>query len=373
MPDDNPLPWTDRHWDELRSVALDAARKSRVASTFLPLVGPYPADQATVPSNWLEFVSPAAGGADPRLEVRAGRTLQLVTLSCNIYLRGSEIADPDLDAAKSMVRRAGEVLGRLEDAVVFYGLPPHGQGPRFDGLTIRPDIYTITGGSDLTGLLHSPTTLLAAEAARKGANQGLVGIRRAAAALVQQRQGIAAGVFGARYQALEDQGQDQLMCVRLEAPPAVPGAPGPPGAPGVITGTHLFTGVVDAIQRLEARGHFGPFAVVLGHELFRLATTPSRSLVLPTDRLAEFLDGRRVQRSGVLPSNRGVVVALGGQPIELVLANDIDVRFLQATLEPRYVLRVFERLVLRIKELDAVCVVTTDTQRLSPETIARRA
>ena len=59
--------------------------------------------------------------------MRAGRTLQLVTLSCNIYLRGSEIADPDLDAAKSMVRRAGEVLGRLEDAVIFYGLPPDGQ------------------------------------------------------------------------------------------------------------------------------------------------------------------------------------------------------------------------------------------------------
>ena len=120
MPDDNPLPWSDRQWDELRAVALEAARKSRVASTFLPLVGPFPADQATVPSNWLEYVTPT-GSTDPRLEVRAGRTLQLVTLSCNIYLRGSEIADPDLDAAKSMVRRAGEVLGRLEDAVIFYG------------------------------------------------------------------------------------------------------------------------------------------------------------------------------------------------------------------------------------------------------------
>ena len=47
-----------------------------------------------------------------------------MTLPCNIYLRGSEISDPDLDAAKSMVRRAGEVLGRPEDALVFYGLPP---------------------------------------------------------------------------------------------------------------------------------------------------------------------------------------------------------------------------------------------------------
>ena len=145
MPDDNPLPWSDRQWDELRAVALEAARKSRVASTFLPLVGPFPADQATVPSNWLEYVTPT-GSTDPRLEVRAGRTLQLVTLSCNIYLRGSEIADPDLDAAKSMVRRAGEVLGRLEDAVIFYGLTAGGQAGRFDGIAIQPKIYTISGG-----------------------------------------------------------------------------------------------------------------------------------------------------------------------------------------------------------------------------------
>ena len=66
-------------------------------------------------------------------------------------------------------------------------------------------------------------------------------------------------------------------------------------------------------------------------------------------------------------------MALGGQPIELVLASDIDVRFLQATLEPRYVLRVFERLVLRIKELDAVCVRHDRSAPLDPEIIARRA
>ena len=138
-------------------------------------------------------------------------------------------------------------------------------------------------------------------------------------------------------------------------------------------GAKLVQCVVDAIQRLETRGHFGPFAVVLGHELFRLVTTPSKSLVLPTDRIAEFLDGRRVLRSGVLPRNRGVVVALGGQPIELVLANDIDVRFLQMTVEPRYVLRVFERLVLRIKELDAVCGITGGRRRLDPGFVPRRA
>jgi len=80
-----------------------------------------------------------------------------------------------------------------------------------------------------------------------------------------------------------------------------------------------------------------------------------------------------VHRSGLLPPDRGIVVALGGQPIELVLASDIDVRFLQATLEPRYVLRVFERLVLRIKELDAVCCIRGDDVRIDPGYVPRGA
>ena len=367
MPDDNPLPWSDRQWDELRAVALEAARKSRVASTFLPLVGPFPADQATVPSNWLEYVTPT-GSTDPRLEVRAGRTLQLVTLSCNIYLRGSEIADPDLDAAKSMVRRAGEVLGRLEDAVIFYGIPPAADPALVRGPVIQPEIYDLTGGRDLCGLLLAPSEF--AGTAMRPANTlppDIVALRNAAIdrAATLIRRGVSAfGIQQAedRYDAAEQDvtSEEPIMSVRPDAPTAQNATP-------------IFDAIVKAIEKLEARGHFGPFAVVLGHELFSAATSPSNSLVLPTDRLAEFLDGRRVQRSGVLPRDSGVVVALGGQPIELVLASDIDVRFLQATLEPRYVLRVFERLVLRIKELDAVCVVTTAPRRLDPEILARRA
>ena len=55
------------------------------------------------------------------------------------------------------------------------------------------------------------------------------------------------------------------------------------------------------------------------------------------------------------------------------MASDIDVRFLQATLEPRYVLRVFERLVLRIKELHAVCGVTAVNRCSRPASNPRRA
>jgi uncharacterized linocin/CFP29 family protein len=352
---DSPLPWTDRQWADLRSVALESARKSRVASTFLPLVGPVPADQATVPSNWVEMPEQEhvqRGEAEYRLEVRAGKSLHLVTISCNVYLRGSEIADPDLAAAKTMVRRAGEVIGRLEDAVIFHGVSADKDEPI--PTPIQPQIYTITGGRDLTGLLQAPDTLfesryrrIVATLRRESAREN-EGVERAADAAAK-----------AVDTAITDHGTG-LMRVKLAAP--------------TDRRLPIIEAIVAAIQRLEERGQFGPFAVVLGHDLFLDATNPSNSLVLPTDRLAEFLDGRKVLRSSILPRQRGVVIALGGQPIELVLANDIDIKFLQMTLEPRYVLQVFERLVLRIKELDAVCsVVGPDEQLWDPDFVPRTA
>ena len=405
--DPSPLPWTSQQWADLRAAAQESARRSRVASTFLPLVGPLPKDQATVPSNWMAIQqpngTPLRGEAEERLEVRAGKTLHLVTVSCNVYLRGSDVADPELNAAKAMVRRAAEVLGRVEDAVVFHGLP-RSVSTHFtfgDGVVVRPQIYTVTGGRDLTGLLQAADTDFDDRSNSDGAgvDEALSELRRklrvvvvkdaelaerkaelkekeeaaanskvklVAVALASQAVGVAqrAAATAAADASKAEEGTD-IMCVRVETvtPPAR---------------SSIVEPVVEAIEKLEARGHFGPFAVVLGHALFADATTPSTSLVLPTDRLAEFLDGRRVLRSGVLPTDEGLVVALGGEPIELVLARDVDITFLQMTLEPRYVLRVFERFVLRIKELDAVCRVirrTASPERplLTPGFVARRA
>lgn len=359
MPDDvSQLPWTTQQWADLRAAALDAARNSRVASTFLPLVGPLPPDQTTVPANWMTVGPPTVaqpGEAAGRLQVRSGKTLHLVTVSCNVHLRGADVADPHLAVAKGLVRRAAEVVGRLEDAIVFHGRPADGDIPRFNGRTpvVQPLIYQVTGGRDLTGLLQAPDTYFYSlgenAEQRRGLRERLEGLVGADPA----------NAVPENIRAAEEGFTDDIMCVRIdERRPEE---------------RQIVDTVVDAIQKLEGKGHFGPFAVVLGRELFSRATTPSRSLVLPTDRLAEFLDGRRVMRSGTLPPTEGVIVSLASQPVELVLARDVDLTFLQVTLEPRYVLRVFERFVLRIKELDAVCRVTTARTLLTPGFKARRA
>jgi uncharacterized linocin/CFP29 family protein len=109
--------------------------------------------------------------------------------------------------------------------------------------------------------------------------------------------------------------------------------------------------VSEVVGELEDTGHFGPFTVVLGQSLFSVAQKPEgASLALPQDRIIPFLGGGSLLRSSTLASDAGLVVALGGAPVELVVAKDISVDFLQITDEPAFLFRVFEKIALRIKD-----------------------
>ena len=52
-------------------------------------------------------------------------TLPLSTLHVKVWLRGAQMADPNLTSALQMFRRAANVLARLEDAIVFRGQASH--------------------------------------------------------------------------------------------------------------------------------------------------------------------------------------------------------------------------------------------------------
>jgi uncharacterized linocin/CFP29 family protein len=120
-------------------------------------------------------------------------------------------------------------------------------------------------------------------------------------------------------------------------------------------GSKLVTGVSDAILKLERQGHFGPFAVVLGDKFYNAVQRPDDSLVLPQDRIIPFLEGGSLLRSSALEDKTGVVVALGGAPVDLVVATDMSLNFLTETEDPKFVFRVFEKIVLRVKQPAAIC------------------
>jgi uncharacterized linocin/CFP29 family protein len=286
---ESQLSWSEDQWSKVRRAVLETASKLRVASSFLPLVGPMPSYVTTVPALRMsahDIAERSRGEAPQRLAVNESEVLTFATISVEVYLRNSEVSDPDLASALSMFCRAAEVIARVEDALVFNGKEDDDKPPKHGDGIVQPEIYRVEGGKR-EGLLDV-------------GNNDTVQLGNAADAIV--------------------------------------------------------TSVVSAIQKLESRGHFGPFACVLGHELFKKATTPTGSLVLPTDRITPFLDGQQVLRSGAIPANSGVVIALAGDAVDLVVATDISVKFMQLTLEPRYVFRVYERITLRVKQQGAVCV-----------------
>jgi len=288
----NPqVPWTDEQWARVNKVVQEEASHARVAATFLPLLGPLPGDTDFVRKD---LISPNA------ITIQDRDVIQLATLQVKVLVRGAQMADPEMTSALALFRRAANVLARLEDAVVFRGLE---KDPAFPGkdrfappIDVGPAppqrVWEITGGQVSPGLWSN-------------------------------------------------QAAQQLVT-----------------APWLSPRLDLVGAVADAIGRLEAQGHFGPFAVVLDQNLFLVAQTPTSVLVLPQDRILPFLGGGPLLRSSTLDVaigvGSGVVVALGGEPVELVIATDVCVQFLQVTDEPNFVFRVCEKMALRIKESEAI-------------------
>jgi uncharacterized linocin/CFP29 family protein len=143
----------------------------------------------------------------------------------------------------------------------------------------------------------------------------------------------------------KDKDFDGLVTFSKEVDPIIPIANG---------GDALVVAVTKAITLLESNGYFGPFSVVLGQQLFLTAQQPStgRPQVSPQDQILPFLNGGSVLRCSAIAPHSGIVVALGGEPVELVVATDMAMQFLQVTEKPSYVFRVYEKLALRIKNKD---------------------
>jgi uncharacterized linocin/CFP29 family protein len=289
--------WTEEQWNRVCGVVAEEAQKARVGARVLPLVGPEDPSTTAIPA--LGMLGPPYSDnpwppPDERLVVDSDPNLPLTTIAVNVPLRAHELADPELKAAMTMFRRAANYVARLEDALVFNGR----SGPDVPpvGATAIAPVFRVTGS------------------------------------------GVAPGIFVASVP-----GPRQFQPLTARDP-----------ALGV-TGEDVFTAVIEAINRLEGAGQLGPYGCVLSHELFTLVCTPTDSMVMPRDRLLPFLEGPLYRSSQVL-NPWGCVIALSGSPIELVVASDIHVRFLQTTLEPRYVFRVSERVALRIKEPSAIAL-----------------
>lgn len=306
------LGWTEDQWNRILTVVQEEAQRGRVAAQVLPLVGPEAGDTVAVPSYRLKIDK-------NRLGVDSDPTLYLTRLAVNVHVRTREAADPQLSAVLTMFRRAANFIARAEDALVFNGRGTKGPLTGISGdinavITINEDIPT-----PLDGLC--PTDSKKAD---------------------------------------------------WNAPHEIKVADTDPRL-----GDRIVTGIIESINELDAQGQLGPYGCVLSPFLFQAICTPNDNLVLPRDRILPFLQAPLL-RASVLPETPpkpapppgrgapgapaapppeawGVVVALSGNPVELDVARDIGVRYLQTSADDaRLVFRVSEKVALRIKEPKAI-------------------
>jgi uncharacterized linocin/CFP29 family protein len=311
--------WTETQFNKVLATVTEEAQRARVAAQMLPIAGPELPSTFAIPQFTLDGTNPNPYpypplGAPPanaqalaRLTVDSEPTLFVTTIAVNVALHAREAADPDLQAALVMFRRAANYIARVEDAVVFAGRPAPDVPPLF-GTAGFNNVFKVTGHGSVAGIF----------APRPGA-------------------------------------ADRRQYLRNLIPPGG----------GRRRGTALVNAIVAAISNLESAGQLGPYACVLSQDLFQVACRPTRSMVLPRDRILPFLQGPLLRSSAILDS-WGAVIALSGSPIELVVASDIDVKFLQITEEPRLVFRVSERVALRIKDERAIVVLTHSDDPVAP-------
>ena len=292
MANDPQVPWTDEQWGRVNQVIQEEAKRARVAATFLPLYGPLSADSDFIRKQEIRY--PPLGVAG-RLDIDDRDTMRLATLQVIVPVRNAQMADPEMSSVLALFRRAVNAVARLEDAVVFRGLASGGSAPQ-GGVVGLPVIWQITGALAAEGLWSRAAT------------------------------------------------RPRWLKIEFRPP--------------LTRSNRLVTAVSTAIGRLEGRGQFGPFATVLGQRLFAVAQTPDPgSLVLPQDRIIPFLGGGPLLRSSTLDDfggYSGMVVALGGAPLELVIATDVFLQFLQVTDQPAFLFRLSEKIALRIREPDAI-------------------
>ncbi len=292
---------TDEQWSKIRQIVHDEALSARVAASFLPLYGPLPPGTTTAPVDKLTYDEDLK-----RLIVDDETTIRLAHVSVNVFVKNHMLADPEMAAARILFSRAAQIIARLEDAIIFAGE----KDKTIPGAGGIPLIYELGGEKSYEGLVEA--------------------------------------AFNA-----DD--------------------PVPISGSGDTLGAGTFTAVVDAINLLERNGYYKPYACVLSDKLFSAVYKPiPHSMVLPADSLPPVLNGPLLRSStlnsypaqvsakgGDTPkdSGRGIVISLQGNPVEIVVGQDISVRYLQTTENGEHVFRVSQRFLLRVKDPEAIALI----------------
>lgn len=118
-------------------------------------------------------------------------------------------------------------------------------------------------------------------------------------------------------------------------------------------GGNTFAAVAQAIALLVEQGQGGPYALVLNTAEFADTYAPLPSTLITTaDRIKGVVTW--FFGSGAVPAKKGLVLSLGGDPVDLVVGVDAITEYVQTDVLGRARFRVFERFAVRVKDATAL-------------------
>ena len=119
-------------------------------------------------------------------------------------------------------------------------------------------------------------------------------------------------------------------------------------------GENTFAAVAEAYSRLQGRGHYGPYALVLHSDAYADTYRPLKTtLIIPADRIKPLVD-KRFYGTGTLRPFTGLLMSLGGSSMDVVCGMYPTTVFGQEDPEGLYRFRVVERFTLRLRDETAL-------------------
>jgi uncharacterized linocin/CFP29 family protein len=297
---DPQLGWSDAQWQMVNNAVAKSFDNASVVGKFITPKGPLSGSAENVRE---EFVSVTDDG---KVTVKNDSTKTLFNLTVKVELSSEQVAEETLTSALLAFQRAASILALAEDFIVFNGYDPDAH-EKLKAATSKAKQTLPTLHADGTfGIIANKPDALKGLAASIGAD-------------------------GSRTPRARKTSQINATGSDLEK--------------------SLVSQIAQDIASLEGSSHPGPFACVLGQNLFVAAHNPTNSMVMAADRIIPLLGGPLL-RSSRLDDNSGFVVSQGDDAIDIIVATPATVQFLQRTENAKYLFRVYERFRLRVKDTD---------------------
>lgn len=297
MNNSNEVNWDQAVWQEINDAVVKEMAKVRIAQKVFPtmLLDMNPTD---VPNDVINFQDPAG------FSIKEGQTKPLVEIYLEFPLTSTQVTkEPQLKTCKTLSRMAAKALALAEDTIIFQG----------NTLNILPgNVKADQRDSTAEGLLGEANT--------QNANNDD-----------------------------PDKVTEPIKVKVLDH-----------SETGAVWGEHVFSAVADGIALLTSKAQAPNYALFLPTKVYSDTFVPpsTASLVTTAERIKPLVEGG-FYGTGTLPKDKGLLVALAGDPTSLYVGREATAEFLRKE-GAKYFFRVVERIQFVARDPRAFVLLTFD-------------